>query len=56
MKRLCLTSGDVLLQQLYLQVEDLLLQVAQGVFHPLSPRHHVAQVAHLKRMTALISL
>lgn len=43
-----LTSGDVLFQQLYLQVEDLLLEVAQRVFHFLPPRHHVAQVPHLK--------
>lgn len=43
-----LTSGDVLFQQLYLQVKDLLLEVAQRVFHFLPPRHHVAQVPHLK--------
>lgn len=43
-----LTSGDVLFQQLYLQVEDLLLEVTQRVFHFLPPRHHVAQVPHLK--------
>lgn len=32
-------------------MEDLLLKVAQGVFHLLPPGHHVAQVTHLKRRT-----
>lgn len=30
-------------------MEDLLLDVTQGVFHLLPPGHHVAQVPHLKR-------
>lgn len=43
-----LTSRHVLLQQLYLQVEDLLLEVTQSVFHFLPPCHHVTQVTHLE--------
>lgn len=43
------TSTQVLFNQFHLQVEYLLLEFADGVLRPLTPRHHVAQISNLRR-------
>lgn len=42
------TSTQILLNELHLQMEYLLLELADAVLRPLAPRHHVAQVPDLR--------
>lgn len=43
------TSTQILFDKFHLQVEYLLLELADGVFRSLAPCHHVAQISNLKR-------
>lgn len=51
-----LTSSHVLFQKLYLQMEDLLLEVTQTMLHFFPACHHVAQVTHLKTHVIIINI
>lgn len=44
-----LTWVKIFLNQLHLELEDLLLQLADGVLHLLPPGHHVAEISDLQR-------
>lgn len=43
------TSTQILLHKFHLQVEDLLLELTDGMLRSLPPGHHVAQVPNLRR-------